>query len=508
MSTAETIERPPVARALHAEWPAYAALGAGIALWLLVFRREAWDAVTQWQDSTAYNHAFLILPIAAYLIWDRRGELSDFTPRPAPLCALLALPVAAAWFAADRIGFMEGRQLVAVTGLEVLFLSVLGGRSYWRISGPLLYLYFLVPFGGWLTPSLQHITTVFVMHGLDLLGVPNFTDGVTIQIPEGTFIIAEACAGLRFLIAAVAFSCLYALMIYRSPWRRAIFIGVSLFVPVIANGFRALGIVYLGHLLGSAQAAETDHILYGWIFFSIVLLILIVLGLPFREDYRRPGGGAAAVPPVAPMQPQLAGAAVAATILLLFLGPATAQAFDALAPKAPDTIHFAADAPCAFALAQESARGGSVRSADYTCAGQPLVLRAVTFGPRTPARAIVKAQEEMGQLANGDAAHGHLRGSGLDWSTTTDIDPPTLAAALIWSNGHVVAPGLRFRLRRAWDSIAGGGAPVVVLAVAPAHMGEKADQIRFAQQEQAMRTFAETQTWLPRALAAFSSARR
>ena len=40
----------------------------------------------------------------------------------------------------------------------------------------------------------------------------------------------------------------------------------------------------LGHLLGSAQAAATDHVLYGWIFFSIVILLLIVIGLPFRQD--------------------------------------------------------------------------------------------------------------------------------------------------------------------------------------------------------------------------------
>ena len=149
-------------------------------------------------------------------------------------------------------------------------------------------LYFLVPFGAFLTPKLQDITTLFVVHGLPLLHIPAYVTGYTIEIPEGKFLIAEACAGLRFLIASVAFGCLYALVMYRSALRRAVFIGVSIVVPIIANGFRALGIVALGHYLGSAEAVEADHVLYGWVFFSIVILILIVLGLPFREDQRQP----------------------------------------------------------------------------------------------------------------------------------------------------------------------------------------------------------------------------
>ena len=60
----------------------------------------------------------------------------------------------------------------------------------------------------------------FVQVGLNLLNIPVYIDGYTIEIPQGSFYIAEACAGLRFLIASIAFGALYSLVMYRSPLRR------------------------------------------------------------------------------------------------------------------------------------------------------------------------------------------------------------------------------------------------------------------------------------------------
>ena len=61
---------------------------------------------------------------------------------------------------------------------------MLGWRAFWLLCGPLLYLYFLVPFGDFLVPALQDFTAAFVMHGLDMLGIVNYTDGYVIQIPK------------------------------------------------------------------------------------------------------------------------------------------------------------------------------------------------------------------------------------------------------------------------------------------------------------------------------------
>src|SRR5258708_20571857 len=157
---------------------------------------------------------------------------------------------------------------------------------------PLLYLYFLVPFGEFLTPTLQDFTARFAVLGLQILGIPVYSDGILIEVPAGSFAVAEACAGLRFLIAAVAFGVFYATEIYESRLRRTIFIGLSIVVPVIANRFRALGLIAAAEAFGTAAAVRAADRYHGLVFFSLVLVALIFIGRSF-SDRNEPAASAA-----------------------------------------------------------------------------------------------------------------------------------------------------------------------------------------------------------------------
>ncbi len=263
---------------------ALAALAAGVLAFGLAFHAEALRAVAVWDESTAYNHCYLILPISAYLIWERRDVLAARSPHPDARILLAMLPVGLVWLFAENAQIMEGRQLAAMTLFQLFLLAVLGFQV-WRVSAfALLYLYFLVPSGAFLTAPMQDFAARFAVAGVGLLGIPVYSNGLEIEVPGARFVVAEACAGLRFLIASVALGTLYGYTMYRSWRRRAAFIAVSIVVPIIANGFRVMGIVVLGYWLGDAKAATADHLIYGWVFFSLVSVILILLGLPFRQD--------------------------------------------------------------------------------------------------------------------------------------------------------------------------------------------------------------------------------
>ena len=116
---------------------------------------------------------------------------------------------------------------------------------------------------------MQTVTAEIAAVLLALTGVPAHLEGVFITTPTGYFEVAEACAGVKFLIAMVAFGALVANVCFRAWPRRIAFIAVALVVPILANGVRAWGTIYVAHLTGSLDfAASFDHVVYGGIFFA------------------------------------------------------------------------------------------------------------------------------------------------------------------------------------------------------------------------------------------------
>jgi exosortase A len=274
--------------ALRAWLPSLIALAVASGVFGSAFWTEIAAAVRVWMDSTAYNHCFLVLPLIGILLWTRRKVVASAHPSPMPGALLLLPGLALFWAAAALLDLLEAEQLLVVGLFDVLLLAVLGWRLFRALLAPVLFLFFLVPFGAFLVPTLQRFTAAFATNGLSLVGIPVFADGLVIEIPEGSFEVAEACAGLRFLIASVVFGCFYATIVYRSKWCRLFFVFLSILVPILANGIRALGLILVAHFQGNATAVEADHVIYGWAFFTLITLLLIGIGfiLTDRLDQR------------------------------------------------------------------------------------------------------------------------------------------------------------------------------------------------------------------------------
>lgn len=500
-------------------------LGIGVLLLGILFHAEVIAAVSVWVDSTAYNHCFLVLPIVAYLLWDRRDQLALARPVPNAWFALLAIPAAIIWLLAERLGIMEGRQLMAMTLVEIFLLTVLGWRVSWQFSGPLLYLYFLVPFGAFLTPALQGFTTSFIVRGLNLLSIPNYADGFGIEIPEGSFLVAEACAGLRFLIASLAFGCLYALLMYRSPIRRGIFIVISLVVPIIANGFRALGIVVLGHALGNAQAAVADHLIYGWLFFSVVILLQIAFGLPFREDHQKraapPRASQARTPPprqtsvraegrggrgtrrrslplhqralielqhiwaaylawlekskARPVTLRSVAIAGCFPLVLATIGPATAMTLNYVSsadlPTALQPITF--QGVCVTDPQRPITRTdgiGRLWVEHLKCGQVAFTFRLEVFPPRTsPSRIISELRALSGETEGDVGAVAFLATpeGPRTWRVQEINQPAETVASSLWIDGHPSQVTFDMRVQRAWASVTGSRYAPIAISLAP-----------------------------------------
>jgi exosortase A len=303
------VDAAPVA-GWHATAGALLLLSAAI---LGFYWEAAVGAVRVWWASPSFNHGFLIIPISAFLFWERRSLLTGVAPQPW-LPAVILLPMLGlAWIITYKLTFLEGQQFLVIAMLQIAFLAVLGRDIYRRLLFPLLFLFFMVPTGEFLIPALQDFTARFVVLGLRLTGVPVFSDGFLISVPNGDYYVAEACAGLRFLIATIAFGVLFADFALRSLFRRAVFIILCLIIPVFANGVRAYGIVLLGYLTSGRLAQGVDHVLYGWLFFSLVTLGLFAVGWALRDRIPAP-------PAPAPRRTKSSrGRTALVTVLVLFV---------------------------------------------------------------------------------------------------------------------------------------------------------------------------------------------
>lgn len=56
--------------------------------------------------------------------------------------------------------------------------------------------------------------------------------------------------------------------------------------PVLANGLRAYGIIIIGYLSDMKYATGADHLIYGWLFFSLVTFLIFCSAWLFRDNVK------------------------------------------------------------------------------------------------------------------------------------------------------------------------------------------------------------------------------
>jgi len=246
-----------------------------------------WDTaramVVIWARSETFTHAFIVPPISLWLIWRQRHALAGLTPTGWWPALSLALIVGFGWLMGELTAVNAVTQLALVSLLVLAVVAVLGWRVAWAMAFPLAYLFFAVPIGEFVMPRMMEWTADFTVRALMLTGIPVYREGQNFIIPSGSWSVVEACSGVRYLIASVVVGTLYAYLNYRSLRRRLIFIGVSILVPIVANWLRAYMIVMLGHLSGNRLAVGVDHLIYGWLFFGVVILLMFVIGARWAE---------------------------------------------------------------------------------------------------------------------------------------------------------------------------------------------------------------------------------
>ena len=332
---------------------------------------------TQWLSQETYGHGLLVLPVCAWLAWRARHRLDGIPTNPDFVAALPLATLALGWLLADVASVNAAAQFALMGMLGTLVALVAGRRVARAFAFPIAFSLFAVPFGDFLVPVMMEQTADVTVWALRASAIPVLREGESFVIPSGRWSVVEACSGLRYLIASVCVGTLFAYLNFRSSRRRTAFVALCVVVPVLANWVRAYLIVMLGHLTDMRMAAGVDHLIYGWLFFGIVMLTLFAIGARWREA---PGPTIAkAVPRVeasAAVPRPLAAALLAIAICVAPLG--IARVVRSVQTPPPDLARLAD----AIRGASPERAAGSAWQPRYAGARD---LRRFTIGGRDPA---------------------------------------------------------------------------------------------------------------------------
>jgi exosortase A len=406
------------ARALAARWrnsllALLVALGAVIGIYL----DTAIAMVTIWYRSETFTHAFVVPPIVLWLVWRRRHQLAELMPRAAPVFLIPMGLMAAMWFLGALTAINSVTQFALVAMLVLTVPVVLGGHVAYRILFPLSFLFFAVPVGEFLTPLFMIWTADFTVMALRFTGIPVLREGLLFVIPSGNWSVVEACSGIRYLIASVTVGALFAHLNYQSTTRRVLFVLVSVLVPVIANWLRAYMIVMLGHLSGNTLAVGVDHLVYGWVFFGIVILLMFWVGGRWAEaepSLEARGAVGRVAPNMSSGGPGASGRQMAmalAGMLLIVAAPLGASAYVAQQMRTGPAVLAASLAPAAgwsqlsddpLAFRPDFKNPSAVLQATYSAGTMPVGVFIAYYRNQTYDRKLVSSVNTLVPSQSGD----------------------------------------------------------------------------------------------------------
>jgi len=285
--TAAALSRPKSWSLWQRHLAALTALSAAI---LLLFRHDVADMAGIWWSSSTFTHCLLMVPMIGWLVAQRAPLLKPLTPAFWwPALAWMA-GAGLVWLVGEAAGVGLFRQLGLVLMLQGAVAVTLGAKLARALLFPLAYALLLVPFGEELVPLLQTLTAHISVVLLHLSGLSAEMEGVFITTRAGFFEVAEACSGVNFLIAMLAYAVFAAHLCFRSWTRRVVFVALALATTIIANALRAYGTMVAAEIWGVEAAGGIDHVFYGWIFFGLVILAVMLVA---RRWFDRPANDAA-----------------------------------------------------------------------------------------------------------------------------------------------------------------------------------------------------------------------
>ena len=252
-------EKPTPASWLELELHSYLKLLIITVLFVYLFRNDIGRTVNRWLSDSSWGHGFLIPLFSLYFINQHREKILGLQARPNYL-GLFFLICGIVFYALNGASpsgyaYLQPISMIAILGAIILFLC---GWPLLRYTWlPVAFLVFAVPlprrYYVAITMPMRHLAANVAAALLNLLsGLEATASGVIIDVIYKNqhlepLNVAEACSGMRLLMAFMALGVAMAYLHYRPIWQRMVLLASTVPIAIICNIVRVTvtGFIYV-----------------------------------------------------------------------------------------------------------------------------------------------------------------------------------------------------------------------------------------------------------------------
>lgn len=252
-----------------------------VGMFLAVYASVLLELVKDWATDDNYSHGFLIVPMAAWFVWERRSRLAAV--RPAGTFVGLAVVVfGLTMLLGGLLGaelFLPRASIVVVLTGSVLFLY--GWQACRILALPLAFLLLMIPIPALIFNEIAFPLQLLASRAgetmLAALSIPVLREGNVIVLAHTTLEVAEACSGIRSLISLLTIGIVYGYFMDPRAGVRVAIALATIPIAIVANGGRVAGTGVAAHYYGADAAQGFFHTFSGWIVFAFAFVLLFLV---------------------------------------------------------------------------------------------------------------------------------------------------------------------------------------------------------------------------------------
>ena len=234
-----------------------------------------------WLNSDEYSHGFFIVPLALYILWQKKNKLSTLPIKGSWIGFLMSF-LALLLFFIGHIGHIETlKSLTMIFFIAGSIIFLFGFRIFKELLFPICILLFMIPIPSQIfaaaTISLQLFVSAISSNLVSALGVPLYREGNVIHLPEQTLQVVQACSGMRSLLTLLTLSTVFGYFTLRSNILRTLLFFSGFPIAVFVNIIRVALLISSIHFLDIDLTKGTLHTFFGLGIFLLALVLLFII---------------------------------------------------------------------------------------------------------------------------------------------------------------------------------------------------------------------------------------